>query len=272
MYANKQCNKNISRTISSCKKKLVQPISIENIMPLRQKEHHICNLNPISIIQREVPTENNQYPRPIPELAQPYTPHGKNTPVTSAMQRPTWQEGYRDAVFQKWFSTSDKEAWVTDVTGKTLPLWAIELDHIVPWDAMKKIMADDGDYSVYEAKLYFHDIENLQPLNSYDNKIKSNNEDSPDYSVPHLNNQLGELPNVALKSVSELVFDVNNVAPFIDNDNTIQFFANAFNLIISAVDECRSEIFEEELSLDIYNSEQQQESFVSDDTDENILA
>lgn len=164
-----------------------------------------------SVIQRRVPRELGEDPKPLAILAQDYRPQGVNTPIGRTMNRPSWQSGYRSAWLKKVYGTDEPQTVVTDALGRSVPIWSIEMDHIIPWSVFRDVMIQDGRYTVAQAKLYYHDIENIQPLNSYENRRKSALE-SPDYEVPESDRTFGILPREAVQAVTDLVFDINNVS------------------------------------------------------------
>lgn len=191
------------------------------------------------LTQFQVPTSINQNPKPQARIITSYNPHGNNTPL-SPIDRPRWQEGYRNAYFRYKYNTDNPNDMITDVTGLTAPIWAMEMDHIIPWSQILKTMLDDGRYTLREARLYYHDVDNLQTLNSHSNRIKSDN-DSPTYSVPDTDFYLGTLPRETLNNVTKLIYDINNTSILLSYDS-INLVKRTYIKINQEIFECRKRL------------------------------
>lgn len=183
-------------------------------------------------IQRQVPQDDDE-DKPSYTLAQEYAPQGFNLPVGRHVDRPSWQPGYRNACLKNFYGSDDPGTIVTDVTGKSVPMWAIELDHKIPWSNFRDVMIRNGSYSIAEAKLYYHDLENLQPLNAHENRDKSDRM-GPDYEIPERDAVFGLLPREALQAVSDLVYDANNTSAllsYFQKKSLNQCFTHVKNLV-----------------------------------------
>lgn len=192
------------------------------------------------LTQFQVPTEINQNPRPQAHVITNYTPQGTNTPLHKRIDRPKWQSGYREAFFNYKYGFNDPDSSVTDVMGYTAPIWAMEMDHIIPWSQFLQTMIDDGNYTVRDARLYYHDVDNLQVLNSRENRKKSDH-DSPAYSVPDICLFFGTLPRETFDNVSNLIYDVNNVSLFMP-PGLRAFVYRTYETINQIINECRDNL------------------------------
>lgn len=192
------------------------------------------------LTQFQVPTVINQNPKPQAHIITSYNPQGANTQLNKRIDRPKWQSGYRDAFFNYKYGFNDPNRSVTDVMGCTAPLWAMEMDHIIPWSQFLQTMINDGNYSVRDARLYYHDVDNLQTLNSHENRKKSDY-DSPAYSVPDISLYFGTLPRETFDNVSNLIYDVNNVSLLMPH-GSIALVKRTYKIINQVINECRKNL------------------------------
>lgn len=121
-------------------------------------------------IQRAVPTVQNLNPHPTPETGTYKAASGHHEIFNSKdypRSRFSFGKYTRNEVLEKFphMKVGHRVAAVKDsASGQMVNVEGIQLDHHISWDKIASVMNNDGNYSFYEAKMYYNDQSNLHPV------------------------------------------------------------------------------------------------------------